>query len=676
VTNPTNLLTAARAWYDAGYCVVPSRDDNSKRPFGKWKDYQQDRPAWVTVEEWLASDRYTGIGVITGKVSGNIEMIELEGPRDYMAKALKKIGQLVKRYDDSDISKLWETVINGCVETSGGGGLHMFVRVSDGDVPGNSKLAADEHGKVLAETRGEGGFVIVAPTPGRTGHQTGSVYAFIGDAKPDHTPTITRDDLETLHYLITEALHSHAGPITPAPDVPPAPRATNASQAVTGALTPWEDYAAQTTWADILEPLGWTYAYTAPDGRTHWTRPGKHPKDGTSATSFEDGPLYVHTTSTTFPAGVGMSKQHVYAHLHHGGDHTAAAKALAAQGFGNAVAHPSLPPWVPPGVDAATLSPEEIEEAKETWVTTHLPLLNWHALWADETEEEWIVEPLIAKRRLVALYSAPKVGKSLLMLELAASMASGRGVLGNNPTAPVRTLYVDFENDPRGDIRERLDAMGFGPDDLEHLCYLSYPTIAKLDTHQGAEQLMAAIEEYRCQVVVIDTVSRSVQGDENENDTWLAFYRHTGLLLKQKEIAMVRLDHSGKDESKGQRGGSAKSGDVDAVWRLAKISDNGYRLTCEANRFPVSEHIVDLERVELPHLAHRRDMRGRDTAIDEMCRKYAEAGLPRDGSIGVRKAGQLLRAAGITFAKAANTSAALAEYCQRLPEFRTQELIA
>ena len=34
---------------------------------------------------------------------------------------------------------------------------------------------------------------------------------------------------------------------------------------------------------------------------------------------------------------------------------------------------------------------------------------------------------------------------------------------------------------------------------------------------------------------------------------------------------MVRLDHTGKDQTKGQRGGSAKYGDVDAVWKLTEV---------------------------------------------------------------------------------------------------------
>lgn len=226
-----------------------------------------------------------------------------------------------------------------------------------------------------------------------------------------------------------------------------------------------------------------------------------------------------------------------------------------------------------------------------------IPTLDWAALWADESEEEWIVEPILPARRLVALYSPPKVGKSLLMLELAASVAAGRPVLGIRHVTPRSVLYVDFENDPKSDIRPRLTAMGYGPADLTRLHYLSFPAIAYLDSPTGADQLLANVRHYAAEVVVIDTVSRAVAGEENENDTWLAFYRHTGLALKQAQVACIRLDHTGKDESKGQRGASAKSGDVDAVWRLSEVvKGETYRLTCEAHRMPIHEPVITINR--------------------------------------------------------------------------------
>jgi hypothetical protein len=294
--------------------------------------------------------------------------------------------------------------------------------------------------------------------------------------------------------------------------------------------------------------------------------------------------------------------------------------------------------WEPNGQPAGRLSVRE-----------RLPLLDWHELWADDSEEEWILEPLLPARRLISLYSAPKVGKSLLMLEVAVGISRGTEVLGVKPTRAYRVLYVDFENDPRGDVRSRLQAMSYGPDDLAGLCYLSFPTIASLDSERGSIELLEAVREYGCEVVIIDTVSRSVSGEENQNDTWLNFYRHTGLKLKQARIALARLDHAGKDESKGQRGGSAKSGDVDAVWRLSKVTEDTFRLDCEATRMQIAEKVIVLKRESFP-LRHHVQAEGRFAAftakVNDIVKVLDKASAPKD--TGQVKARQILKANGVS----------------------------
>jgi hypothetical protein len=232
------------------------------------------------------------------------------------------------------------------------------------------------------------------------------------------------------------------------------------------------------------------------------------------------------------------------------------------------------------------------------------PALDWHALWADDGEEEWIHYPLLPARRSVSIYSAPKVGKSLLMLEFAVAISRGETFLDYTPERRVRVLYVDFENDPRGDVRSRLQAMGYGPDDLDHLDYLSFPTMAGLDSERGAHELLEAVMAYGSEVVVVDTVSRAVDGEENSNDTWLAMYRHTGLALKRAGVAIIRLDHTGKDEAKGTRGGSAKSGDVDAIWKLTKVTDDRFRLECTESRMEITTKSLHLTRHTTPRLHH------------------------------------------------------------------------
>jgi len=302
--------------------------------------------------------------------------------------------------------------------------------------------------------------------------------------------------------------------------------------------------------------------------------------------------------------------------------------------------HQAITEWseqrTQPGID-----PHDGETLPQL-IRRRFPILDWHALWDDTTEEEWIVEPILPARRLIALYSPPKVGKSLLMLELAAAIAEGNQVLGVTPDRPRIVLYVDFENDPKSDVRTRLRAMGYTPDTLRNLKYLSFPVLGALDSENGSIELMAAIGEYGAEVVVVDTVSRAIRGEENENDTWLNFYRHTGLKLKQAGVSLIRLDHTGKDETKGQRGGSAKGGDVDAVWRLSRVSDDVYQLTCEMNRFYINETSkkLSIERRINPILRHvvsdaalARALHARVTAALECLQSH---GI--DPSLGARKA--------------------------------------
>lgn len=309
-----------------------------------------------------------------------------------------------------------------------------------------------------------------------------------------------------------------------------------------------------------------------------------------------------------------------------------------------------------PPPEPAAEEPEPDDEPGgdvESWVRSALPLVDWYELWDAEDDEEWIVWPVIPARRLVALYSPPKVGKSLFMLELAAAVAAGRNVLGAALDRPRRVLYLDFENDPRGDIRPRLEAMGYGPEDLEGLAYLSFPSLAALDSERGGLELLAAVTVYKAELVVIDTVSRAVGGEENENDTWLRFYRNTGLRLKQAGVACVRLDHAGKDAAKGQRGGSAKSGDVDLVWRLGFVTESLLTLVCEANRLPVPEKVVTFERRLEPSLhsfvAGRDGRRARapEVQVDALVKVMDEMALPLE--TGFRNASRALRDAGHGF---------------------------
>lgn len=207
-------------------------------------------------------------------------------------------------------------------------------------------------------------------------------------------------------------------------------------------------------------------------------------------------------------------------------------------------------------------------------------LVNWQEAFEGSTHQaDWLCAPLLERGRAVALFSPAKTGKSLLVLEIAAALATGRPVLGNPARAAIRVLYVDLEN-TSADFVLRLTAMGYGAADLSNLYYLSFPKLPPLDTAQGGAELVGLALSLGADLVVLDTVSRVLQGDEESSTGIRAMYRHVVMPLKAAGVALLRLDHSGKDVARGQRGSSAKNDDVDAVWSLASGPQN--TLTCSA----------------------------------------------------------------------------------------------
>lgn len=655
----SSLITGARAWYDAGYCVVPTHPDNGKRPFIQWRDFQTERPSWDQVERWLESGQYTGIGVVLGPSSGEAEAIEIEGPLDAAIERLQRVVAKAGEYDEINLTDLLSRAARGCVEQSAGGGMHLFIRVTDGPALGNTKLAMRGQGadrKVVSETRGAGGFMVVAPTPGRNGHAEGTSYLFINGGTPDKTVEVTAEERDMLHQVFSLALDESVPEPEPERETHP-----NVETPYDGQST-FDDFRQRVSWRDILEPAGWTWSHRD-STRDYWVRPGKSKAEGHSASTIEDGPLVNFSSTVAWPEGRGLSKGHVHALIHHDGDLSAAAKDLMEMGYGVPPTH-ELPHWEAQLDPDAT--PQERTEAAGHWVEENLPRLNWEQVWKEEYNEDWLVEPLISRRRLVALYSPPKAGKSLLLLEIAAALATGTPVLGIQNVPKVRTLYVDFENDPVADTRERLTDMGYDWRDLDNLVVLSFPNLAKLDTERGSQELLAAALYYGCEIVVIDTVSRAVKGEENSNDTWLDFYRHTGLKLKQHGLTLVRLDHSGKDVDKGMRGGSAKYGDVDAVWRMTVRGEDTVDLVCEANRFPISEKSLTAKRIsENGKLRHRVVGNPWADQVRRAIEKMVAAGVPKDRKLKVRDVENMIREAGLTVASNEIKKRIIEEYANK-----------
>lgn len=281
---------------------------------------------------------------------------------------------------------------------------------------------------------------------------------------------------------------------------------------------------------------------------------------------------------------------------------------------------------------------------------------------------EWLVDSFWPVATQLHIFAAPKTGKSLLMLWVAVSLALGRDPFTGGEHPRRKVAYIDNEMTIK-DLYERLTDMDAPFEELEGwLLYYPYPNLAPMDTPTGGIETLEMLQDQQAEVLIIDTLSRVVKGEENSNDTYRGFYNHTGRLLKANAIAMARLDHTGHDATKS-RGASAKADDVDLVYGLERRTDKdnrpGYRLSRTHARISTVEETIDLLLADYPLSV--RSTTGHmwtDYAIKK-AKELDEIGAPID--VSQREASRLLKEANFVVGKTTYLLEALKLRSNRAP---------
>jgi hypothetical protein len=539
----SDILLRALELANQGISVVPVATDGSKRPgIPSWKEYQQRRPNTEELMRWFSDAE--GVGVICGSVSGNLEMLELEG-RAVARKMHLDIAEIAK---NSNLDHLWQKLNAGYVESTPSGGLHWLYRI-DGEVPGNTKLARrpGENGgiDVLAETRGEGGFVIVAPTNG-TCHPSGGAWTLLIGG-PSSIPTITREERDALHHLFSMF-----------DEIPKAELiAEEIKSKPEGPLSPGDDYNRKVSWNQILEPLGWTKVYSTRDGVTAWRRPGK--SEGISATTNHAGTdkFYCFTTSSVFEAETSYSKFAAYTLIEHSGDFRASAKALRTLGYGEnkELQTLSVADYNPSGVQMHDEEGNVI--ADSSWIPKEI----------GEYQLEADIEPTMLKRedgnfilypgKINAIFGESESGKTWVALEaVRQELERGNAV-----------FYIDFEDSARG-ILNRLNTLKTPQERFKAFFYANPDSP---HTPAISEALMATLAEYKPSLVVVDGVNAAMNLmglDLEKNKDATQFSQVILRPLRAFGAGILTIDHVTK--SKDNRGNyaigaQAKRADIDGV---------------------------------------------------------------------------------------------------------------
>jgi hypothetical protein len=312
-TGQQSVLDHARAYLAAGLSIIPIWPDGTKSPTQKWGQFQKALPTAEDLVNWFRNGR-NGIALVCGRVSGNREVLDLDHECPHAP-----FVDLVEREVPGLLARL------PLVQSPNGYHYHYNCPVIEGNLklamkPGIDPKTGKPRQETLAETRGEGGYILLPGSPAAC-HPTHRLYEHIAGPPITQAPVITPDERQILFDMARSF------------DLVVKEEAGKQSSASSKSGRPGDDFDQRATWKEILEPKGWHIDHVT-NGVTHWRRPGK--ERGSSATTGHCGDRFYVFTSNSYPfeSGTCYRKFAAYTWLYHAKDFGAAASALRREGYG------------------------------------------------------------------------------------------------------------------------------------------------------------------------------------------------------------------------------------------------------------------------------------------------------------------------------------------------------
>jgi hypothetical protein len=542
----------------SGFSVIPVKAD--KRPLIPWKEFQTRTPEETELQKWFA--RNGGIALCAGRV------MCLDFDEKYSAGIFPRF---VKRAEEVGLDYVVGDLMR---QRTPSGGYHL-VWQCEGLRLENQKLASrpatpEEKAKdpnvrefSMIETRGEGGYFLIAPSAGYTLEQ--------GDWSS--IPLISEDDRDALLSLARSF------------DERPPVEAVKEDTSPLGAdISPCDDYDFRADIPALLRQHGWKAA-----GRSgkYWTRPGKD-KGISASWDVVPGRLWVFSTSTAFNPNHVYKPYAVYAVLECAGDFARASSELRRQGFGGALPKKRQQPSIaeqldkigePPGIEPTPSDPPAVEGADphgqapttETEDDRIRRLLRARSF--DPMKVPPPLRPILSlggvvictPGNLTAITAQAKVGKSALVSALtAASMTAPDAdadcltAVGYNVGGKA-LVYIDTEQAPddfwhavnRARRRARTDTM---PD------WLRAFTIADLPAQVGRKAVAIAMADAAeahggIHAVIIDGVADIVLDvNDAEECNGIVAELHGQAIRYDCAIICVIHKNPGSDKTRGHLG--------------------------------------------------------------------------------------------------------------------------
>lgn len=156
-----SLQSCAIGYAKKGIPLFPCKKDKTPITQHGFKEATTDIK---TIKKWWRENPSASIGMPTGEVCG-MWVLDIDGAEGY--ESLEKL--------EKEHGKLPETLR----QKTGGGGEHIFFKYNGTPIKNSSNQVAKK-----IDVRGNGGYVILAPSP----HVSGNDYRWLKRAKPAHAP--------------------------------------------------------------------------------------------------------------------------------------------------------------------------------------------------------------------------------------------------------------------------------------------------------------------------------------------------------------------------------------------------------------------------------------------------------------------------------------------------------
>lgn len=258
------------------------------------------------------------------------------------------------------------------------------------------------------------------------------------------------------------------------------------------------------------------------------------------------------------------------------------------------------------GVGAVGVRPGQAGSPRAHTHRPGFPLVPVAKLLEAPSPLNWLIEGYLLQDTLALLFGDPAVGKSLLALDWAASVATGRPWCGRR-VSQGSVIYIAGEG--HAGITRRLKAWaldrGFESELTSASMLISERGAALLD-NGNLDDVIAAIDNERqnqpIRLIVIDTLHRNMGGgDENSAKDIGAFIKALDALRTRYGAAVLVVHHSGHANTDRARGSSALRAAVDTEYQLTS-TDNERVLTGTKMKDSMEPETVGftLKTVQLP----------------------------------------------------------------------------